>query len=205
MQAGILPKGTAGACWCCPALPAAQSVFEACFEEVRRLLRHTWDGMSVHTLPKAGVHVLSELGKPWVHKAELRPTSSVLAFRPYDSHGAIAYLPVRPRHGCWGLLRPEHPPTRHLRVSLHSQRTSGKCALTVRRRRSPSCGSGWCSWRSGWSLSWAPGRGLSKRQVLPALGTGGDRDSPGSLCGVGLTAGAGCPLPAPAVGKASQG
>lgn len=130
--------------------------------------------------------MLCELGKPWVHEAELRPTSSVLAFMPYGSHGAIAYLPVRPRHGCWGLLRPEHPPTHHLRVSLHSQRTSGKCALTVRRRRSPSCGSGWCSWRSGWSPSWAPGRGLSKRQVLLALGRGGDRDSPGSRRGAGL-------------------
>ena len=104
MQAGILPKGAASACWHCPALPAAQSVFEACFGVMRRLLRHKWDGMgwdgmgwdgmSMHALPKAGVHVLCELGQPWVQKAELHPTSSVLVLIPYGSRGAIVHSPI---------------------------------------------------------------------------------------------------------------
>lgn len=66
---------------------------------MRRLLRHKWDGvgwdgMSMHALPRAGVRVLCEPGQPWVHKAELRPTSSLLVFMPYRSRSAVGHSPI---------------------------------------------------------------------------------------------------------------
>lgn len=151
----------------------------------------------MQAVPRVGVRVLCEPGQPWAHKAELRPASSVRAFAPYRSRGAVVRSPGRP----W--LQPEHPPGAS--GSLRWQRTSGKCASTARRRRSPSCGSGWRSWRSGWSLSWAPGPGWSKRQGLPTPRARRGQGLPGVTPRSGAAAGAGRPRFALGASKASRG